>query len=86
MLTETETTRDRYLNAELHRLAAVCHLALGETDSALTWVTAAVQQHTSESGWPAVACDPTWDSLRRNPQFIELLRPSGIRFCPPGAH
>ena len=30
----TETSHDRYLNAELHRLAATCHLALGEPESA----------------------------------------------------
>jgi predicted ATPase len=34
ILTATETSRDRYLNAELHRLSASCHLMLGEADSA----------------------------------------------------
>jgi eukaryotic-like serine/threonine-protein kinase len=61
---------------------ANAHLALGDTDSSLTWITAAVQQRTSESGWTGIACDPTWDSLRRDPRFVSLLRPSGIRFCP----
>ncbi len=60
------------------------YLALGETDSALTWISAAVQQHENETGWTAIACDPTYDSIRRNPRFIALMRPSGIRFCPTG--
>ena len=34
ILTENETTRDLYFNAELHRLAAECHLALGEPEAA----------------------------------------------------
>jgi predicted ATPase len=34
MLMVTENSHDRYVNAELHRLAAVCHLALGEADAA----------------------------------------------------
>jgi eukaryotic-like serine/threonine-protein kinase len=61
---------------------ANAHLALGETDSALTWIATGIQQHKSESGWTAIACDPTYDSLRHNPQFIALVRPTGMRFCP----
>ena len=34
MLTLTETTHDSYVNAELHRLAAACHLALGDAEPA----------------------------------------------------
>jgi predicted ATPase len=34
MLSVTESTRDRYVNAELHRLAAACHLALGDPEAA----------------------------------------------------
>ena len=40
ILTVNETSRDRYFNAELHRLAAECHLALGEPEAA----EAALQQ------------------------------------------
>src|SRR5581483_1928924 len=64
---------------------ASAHQAIGETDSALTWVSSAVQHHTSEFGWTTIACDPTWDSMRSNPQFIQLLQPSGLRFCPKSA-
>ncbi len=34
ILTVNETSHDRYFNAELHRLAAECHLALGEPETA----------------------------------------------------
>jgi predicted ATPase len=40
ILTVNETSRDRYFNAELHRLAAACHLAGGELEAA----EAALQQ------------------------------------------
>jgi serine/threonine protein kinase/predicted ATPase len=40
ILTVNETRRDRYFNAELHRLAAECHLTLGEPEAA----EAALQQ------------------------------------------
>lgn len=40
ILTVNETSRDLYFNAELHRLAAQCHLALGEPEAA----EAALQQ------------------------------------------
>ena len=42
-LTETETTRDRYLNAELHRLAAACHLTLGEPEPAEAALNQAIE-------------------------------------------
>jgi predicted ATPase len=34
ILTVNETSHDRYFDAELHRLAAECHLALGEPETA----------------------------------------------------
>src|SRR5262249_41019727 len=40
VLDGTETSRDRFFNAELHRLAAGCHLALGHAAAA----EAALQQ------------------------------------------
>ena len=40
ILTVNETSRDRYFDAELHRLAAECHRALGEPEAA----EAALQQ------------------------------------------
>jgi predicted ATPase len=40
ILTVNETSRDRYFNAELHRLAAQCHLAFAEPEAA----EAALQQ------------------------------------------
>jgi adenylate cyclase len=42
-LTATETSRDRYLNAELNRLAAVCHLTLGEPERAEAALNQAIE-------------------------------------------
>ena len=43
ILTVNETTRDMYFNAELHRLAAECHLALGEPEAAEAALESAIE-------------------------------------------
>ena len=44
ILTVNETTtRDRYFNAELQRLAAECHLALGEPEAAEAALESAIE-------------------------------------------
>jgi predicted ATPase len=48
MLTATEATRDRYFNAELHRLAAECHLALDERDEAEAALGRAIETARSQ--------------------------------------
>jgi eukaryotic-like serine/threonine-protein kinase len=63
---------------------ADAHLALGHTDSALVWVTRSIQRHDAEPVWDGLACDPTYDVLRRNPRFIALMQPTGMRLCAPG--
>jgi len=60
------------------------HLALGHTDSALVWVTRSIQGHDAEPVWDGLACEPTYDALRQNAQFIALMRPTGMRLCAPG--
>jgi predicted Zn-dependent protease len=60
------------------------HLALGHTDSALVWVTRSIERHDAEPVWDGLACDPTYDALRRNPKFIALMQPTGMRLCAPG--
>jgi eukaryotic-like serine/threonine-protein kinase len=60
------------------------HLALGHTDSALVWVARSVQRGDAEPMWDAVACDPAYDGLRQNPQFMALIKPTGMRLCAPG--
>ncbi len=60
------------------------HLALGHTDSALVWVTRSIQGHDAEPVWDGLACEPTYDALRQNAQFIALMKPTGMRLCAPG--
>ncbi len=43
ILTANETTRDKYFNAELQRLAAECHLALGEPEAAEAALESAIE-------------------------------------------
>jgi predicted ATPase len=43
ILVMTDTTRDLYFNAELHRLAAECHVTFGERDAAEASVQRALQ-------------------------------------------
>ncbi len=62
---------------------ADAHLALGHTDSALTWVRSGVQRHLREAQWSALACDPTYDGLKRDPRFVALMQPTGMHLCPP---
>jgi tetratricopeptide (TPR) repeat protein len=52
------------------------HMALGELDLALT----ALEQGVRERDFWAVylGVDPTWDPLRENPRFIELLERVGL--------
>jgi serine/threonine-protein kinase len=60
------------------------HLALGHTDSALVWVTRSIERHDAEPVWQGLACDPTYDALRRSPRFIALMQPTGMHLCAPG--
>ena len=60
------------------------HLALGHTDSTLVWVARSVQRGDAEPMWDALACDPAYDGLRQNPQFIAVIKPTGMRLCAPG--
>jgi predicted ATPase len=43
ILTVNKSTRDEYFDAELHRLAGECHLALGEPDAAVAALEQAVE-------------------------------------------
>ena len=48
ILTVNETTRDMYFNAELHRLAAECYLALGEPEAAEAALESAIETARSQ--------------------------------------
>ncbi|MFI5242485.1 MAG: tetratricopeptide repeat protein, partial [Gemmatimonadales bacterium] len=60
-------------------------LALGQTDSALVWIGRSVQRHDAQPDWNGLACDPTYDALKRNPRFVAMMAPTGMRICPGNA-
>jgi TolB-like protein len=62
---------------------ADAQLALGNTDSALVWVARSVQRHDAEPVWNGLACDPTYDALKRDPRFVAIMQPTGMHVCPP---
>ena len=62
---------------------ADAQLALGNTDSALTWIQRSVQRHDAEPVWNGLACDPTYDGLKRDPRFVTIMQPTGMHVCPP---
>ena len=61
---------------------ADAQVALGHRDSALAWVARGVERHAAEAMWTGLACDPTFDALKRDPRFVALMRPTGMRLCP----
>jgi serine/threonine-protein kinase len=62
---------------------ADAQLALGNTDSALVWVERSVRRHDAEPVWNGLACDPTYDGLKRDPRFVAIMQPTGMHVCQP---
>ncbi|MEO7038816.1 MAG: protein kinase [Gemmatimonadaceae bacterium] len=56
-------------------------LALGQTDSALVWIGRSVARHDAEPDWNGLACDPTYDALRKDARFAAMMAPTGMRMC-----
>ena len=56
-------------------------LAFGQTDSALVWIGRSVERHDAEPDWNGLACDPTYDALRKDARFVALMAPTGMRIC-----
>ena len=56
-------------------------LAYGQTDSALVWIGRSVARHDAEPDWNGLACDPTYDVLRKDARFVALMAPTGMRLC-----
>jgi predicted Zn-dependent protease len=56
-------------------------LAYGQTDSALVWIGRSVARHDAEPDWNGLACDPTYDALRKDARFVTLMAPTGMRIC-----
>ena len=59
------------------RFVASIYAGLGEKDKALEWLIAAYEDRSLQIG-PGVIADPTYDSLRAEPRFQELLRRMGL--------
>jgi len=59
-------------------------LAYGQTDSALVWIGRSVARHDAEPDWNGLACDPTYDALRRDARFVSMMAPTGMRICSGG--
>ena len=81
---ETREARNILMELEKQRSArfvpaydiALVRLGLGETAAALDWLNEAVVEH---SGWIAyLKVEPRLDSLRRMPEFIELVDRVGL--------
>ncbi len=56
-------------------------LAFGQTDSALVWIGRSVARHDAEPDWNGLACDPTYDAVRKDQRFVALMAPTGMRIC-----
>jgi serine/threonine protein kinase len=79
---EAQTVRDRlqklseqkYLSP---RFMASIYAGLGETEKALDSLRAAYEDRSLQIG-PGIIADPTYDSLRAEPRFLDLLRRMGL--------
>jgi hypothetical protein len=60
------------------RFVASIYAGLGEKDKALESLKAAYEDRSLEIG-PGIIADPTYNSLRTEPLFQELLRDMGLR-------
>jgi len=59
------------------RFGASIYVGLGEKDKALESLSAAYKDRSLQIG-PGIIADPTYDSLRAEPRFQELLRRMGL--------
>ena len=57
-------------------LPAYLYAVLGDKDRAFAWLEEAYRQRTH--GMPFLKVDPTWDDIRSDPRFSELVRRVGI--------
>jgi len=51
---------------------ALVHAGLGEQDEAIAWLEKSFADREPRMSWLKV--EPTWDALRTNPRFVDLLR------------
>jgi len=55
---------------------AMIYIGLGDKDQAIRWLENAYDERSSQITWLKV--DPTWDPLRGDPRFQDLLRRMGL--------
>ena len=65
--------QERYVSP--YHLAAVA-LGLGEQQQALDWLNRAAEEHAD--AFVLLSVEPKFDSLRATPQFVELIRRTGL--------
>lgn len=53
------------------------YLQLGEKEKSLTYLETAFRRH--DDSFPAVNADPSFDPLRKEPRFLELMSRAGLR-------
>jgi len=69
------TLPDALVESALHYLWAVTHTALGDREMALAELRLAVAQLSNMQLIPPLAhLDPTWDSLKSDPRFAEIMK------------
>jgi hypothetical protein len=56
---------------------ALIYAGLGENDEAFAWLEKAYDEHSFSMTWLKV--EPSWDSLRSDPRFADLLRRMGLQ-------
>jgi len=56
---------------------ALIYAGLGEKDEAFAWLEKAYDEHSFSMTWLKV--EPSWDSLRSDPRFADLLRRMGLQ-------
>ena len=79
-LSGTETSRDRYFNAELHRIAAQCHLALDRPEAAEAALRVAIETARSQGARTfelraATALGRLWAARGEKARANALLKP-----------
>jgi len=52
------------------------YVGLGETDQAFAWLERAYGERSFGMAWLKV--EPSWDSLRSDPRFTDLMRRVGL--------